>query len=249
MLGAPQGNGEVRAMTSSGKNPVREFFSAVAGDAFLFSAALFALAMAAGGAIMSLRGLFGPDGPVGVLGLVVSGTSSLLGLAAVVAGAVIAWKLHGHDFGGAAIPGIVLGIVLAAITMGVGFFALAGIGTGISALSGSEFAGLIFLVVAAVVGTLVIVVRLDVDAVRDMAPARSEHRRLDTLRLVATAVLVVYSVGVAVAVYLNPGSEVGEAILFAIMAGAQAGLVTAFADMWVRRDERKQTDTTAAISA
>ncbi len=130
-------------MTSSGTSPVRDFFSAVAGDAFLFSAALFALVMAAGGAIMSLGGSVGPDGPVGVLGQVVSVTSSLLGLVSVVAGAVIAWKLHGRDFGGATIPGIVLGIVLAAITMGVGFFALAGIGMGISALSGSEFAGLI----------------------------------------------------------------------------------------------------------
>ncbi len=58
-----------------------------------------------------------------------------------------------------------------------------------------------------------------------------------------------YVIGVGVAMFMNPGSEVVDAALFAIMAGAQAGLVTAFADMWVRRDERKQTDTAAAISA
>jgi len=236
-------------MTASGSSPVRDFFSAVAGDAFLFSAALFALVMAAGAAIMSLGGLFGPDGPVGVLGLVISGTSSLLGLVSVVAGAVIAWKLHGRDFGGATIPGIVLGIVAAAITMGVGFFALAGIGMGLSAVSGSEFAGLVVVVGAATVAALVIIVSLDVDAVRDMGPERSEHRRLDTLRFIATGVLVVYVIGVAVATYMSPGSDVIDAALFAIMAGAQAGLVTAFADMWVRRDERRQADTTTAISA
>ena len=40
-------------------------------------------------------------------------------------------------------------------------------------------------------------------------------------------------------------------LAYAALAGMppEAGLVTAFADMWVRRDERKQADTTAAISA
>ena len=186
---------------------------------------------------------------MGVLGQVVSVTSSLLALASVVAGAVIAWKLHGRDFGGATIPGIVLGIVLAVVTMGVGFFALAGIGVGVSALSGLEFAGLIVVVVVAVIAAMIIIVSLDVDAVRDMGPERNEHRRLDTLRLIATGVLAVYVIGVAVAMFMSPGSDFVDAALFAILAGAQAGLVTAFADMWVRRDERKQADTTAAISA
>ena len=87
-----------------------------------------------------------------------------------------------------------------------------------------------------------IVVSLDVDAVRDIGPARNEHRRLDIAAFVATGVLAVYAVGVAVAMYMNPGSEVVDATPFAIIAGAQAGLVTAFADMWVRREERRQLD-------
>ncbi len=236
-------------MTSSGVNPVKGFFSAVAGDAFLFASALFAIDMALFGTIAWLGGLTGPGGPVGIVGLVVSGTSSLLGLVSVVAGAVIAWKLHGREFGGAAIPGIVLGILLAAIAMGVGFFALAGIGMGISAVSGSEFAGLIVVVAAALIATMIIIVSLDIDAVRDMGAERNEHRRLDTLRFIATGVLAVYVIGVAAAMFMSPGSDFIDAALFAIMAGAQAGLVTAFADMWVRRDERKQADTTAAISA
>ena len=97
-------------MTSSGRIRVRDFFTAVAGDAFLFAAALFALVMAAGGSIMSLGGLIGPGGPVGRLGAAVSVAAELARLAAAVAGPVVAWRLHGRDFGGATIPGIVLGI-------------------------------------------------------------------------------------------------------------------------------------------
>ena len=100
-----------------------------------------------------------------------------------------------------------------------------------------------------VVATLVIVVRLDVDAIRDLDPERGQHQRLDIARLAATGVLVVFAFGVAIAVYLNPGTEVGEAILFAILAGVQAGLVTAVADYWVRRDERKHVESGAAIGA
>lgn len=236
-------------MTSSDKAPEKGFFSAVAGDAFLFTAALFALDIVLVGAIMSLGGLISPNGPVGVLGMVVSGTGSLLGVVAVIAGPIIAWRLHGRDFGNTAIAGIAIGIVAGAVLMGGGFLVLAGVAQGIGALTGNEFVGLGVLVATLVVAFLVVVVRMDVDAVRDLSPERSTHRRIDTLRLSATAVLVVYAIGVAVLVVLNPGSEIGEAILFAILAGANAGLVTAFADMWVRRAERKHTDAGAPAGA
>jgi hypothetical protein len=236
-------------MTSSETTPARRFFTAVSGDAFLFAAALFALVMAVVGAIMSLGGLIGSDGPVGVLGVVLSGTGSLLGIAAVVAGPVVAWRLHGRDFSSTSIAGIILGIVVSGVLFAAGFFAVVGVATGIGALAGNEFVGLGVAAAILVVGFLVVVVRLDIDAARDMAPERNAHRRLDVLRFVATGVLAVYAIGVVVAVLMNPGSEVGEAIAFAILAGVQAGLVTAVADYWVRREERKQIDTGAAISA
>ena len=121
---------------------------------------------------------------------------------------------------------------------------------GIGAVTGSEFAGLI---VAVAVAVVVVAGRSSCASTSTRCatwiPSATSTGGSTSLRLVATGVLAVYTIGVAVAVYLNPGSEVGEAILFAIMAGAQAGLVTAFADCWVRRDERKQIDTGAAISA
>lgn len=236
-------------MASSEMAPKNKFFTAVAGDAFLFSAALFAVVMALVGAIMSVAGVIGPDGPIGVLGQVLSGTGSLLGIAAVIAGPVVAWKLHGRDFSSTSIAGIALGIVVSGFLFAAGFFSLVGAAMGIGALAGNEFVGLGVALTVLVVGFLVIVVRLDIDAARDMTPSRNEHRRLDVLRFVATGVLAVYAVGVVVAAFMNPGSEVGEAIPFAIIAGIQAGLVTAIADYWVRRAERKQIDAGAAISA
>lgn len=236
-------------MTSSDKAPAKGFFSAVAGDAFLFTAALFALVTALVGGIMSFGGMVGPDGPVGALGAVVSATGSFLMVVCVVAGPVVAWRLHGRDFSNNSIAGIAVGVVVSAVAVVGGSFALTGIAMGIGALTGNEFGGLIVVLAVLVVAALVIIVRLDIDAVRDMSPERNEHRRLDILRLASTGVLALFTAGIVVAVVMNPGGEIGEAVPFAIIAGALAGFVTAVADMWVRRAERKQMDAGAAVSA
>jgi|GEM_PF-1261474 len=236
-------------MKSSQRAPLRRFFTTIAGDAFLFSAALFAICMGLSGAVVMLvPGLFGPEGPVGVLGAIISGTSSLLGLASMVTGAVVAWRLHGRDFSGAAFAGIALGIVLAFVAGAAVFLAFVGVAMALGAVVG-EIPGLIVALAILAVALLVIMVRLDVDAVRDLAPGRSVHRRVDILRLTATGVLVAFAVAVALAVRMQPNSEVGEAILFAVMAGAFSGMVTAFADAWVRRAQAKHADANAIAGA
>lgn len=63
-----------------------------------------------------------------------------------------------------------------------------------------------------------------VDAVRDLAPARRAHVRLDVVRLVAAAIL---AVGVAAIVRIqttNPATEAGDAGVFALAGGAVAGV-------------------------
>lgn len=235
-------------MTSSEVTPKRKFFTTVAGDACLFAAALYALAMALTGGIQSVLGLTGPNGPVGVWGAVISGTGSLLGIAGLIVGSVIAWKLHGRGFGSTSIGGIVIGAVGGVIGVVIAAFAFTGIAMGVGAVTGTV-PGLIAAVAVLAILFLIVVVRLDVDAVRDMNPERNEHRRLDVLRLASTGVLAVFTVGVIAAVSLQPTGEFGEAIPFVILAGAFAGLVTAIADAWVRREESKLIDTGAAISA
>jgi hypothetical protein len=236
-------------MTSSDRVPGGRFFSAVAGDAFLLSAAMFSLVMAVAGGIMYLGGLIGPDGPVGAVGQVVSATSSLLGLVAIVGGPVVAWRLHGRDFSSAMIAGVALGVVATAGAVVAIAVLLPLTVSGIARLIGSQISAMFIALGVLAVSALIVIVRLDFDAVRDMAPSRNEHRRIDVVRLAATAVLVGYSIGVAALVATNPASEIGEAIPFTIIAGSIAGLVTAVTDMWVRRDERKQIDAGAAVGA
>ncbi|NMM33391.1 MAG: hypothetical protein HHJ13_05230, partial [Phycicoccus sp.] len=53
----------------------------------------------------------------------------------------------------------------------------------------------------------------------DLSPSRREHPRLDVVRLISVAVLVVFAIGVWIWTARHPGDESGEAILFAMMAG------------------------------
>ncbi len=235
-------------MPREGTARKQRFFTQVAGDAFLFSAALFAIPMGLIGLVVWLvPGLSGPEGPAGVAGAVVSGLSSILGIAGVVAGAVIAWKMHGRDFSSTSIAGIALGVVLGSIATGVAIFGFIGIAMLIGRLIG-EVPGLIFAVAILAIVCIVAIIRLDSDAIRDMASERSEHRRLDALRLSATAVLIVLAGVVATLVTRYPTQEYGEAILFAIMAGAQAAIITAIADWWVRRTEARLHEEGSALT-
>ena len=228
----------------------RRFLTTIAGDAFLFTTAMTGLVMTAFGLIsLAVPGVTGPEGPTVGLGAVVAGLTNLFGLAAMVGGPVVAWKQHGRDFSSVALAGLALGIVASGVIGGAGVFALIGAAMGIGTLSGNEFVGLGVVFGVLVIALLAIVVALDVDAVRDMARERSEHRRLDTLRLVATGVLAAFIAGVIAMVIRQPGGEFGEAIVFAIGAGAGAGIAVGVADAWVRRAARGQTDTGARAGA
>jgi hypothetical protein len=71
---------------------------------------------------------------------------------------------------------------------------------------------------------VVLVIWLVAWAIQDLAHDRRVHVRIDVARLVSTAVLVVFSVGVALWIADHPGDESGEAMIFAMVAGLAGAL-------------------------
>lgn len=237
-------------MTTSEAATQRRLFTSLAGDACLITAAIYAAGMLIFGVVMTfVPGLSGPQGPTDVLGGLIAGLGNLIGFAALVVGPGIAWRLHGREFSNNMIAGVILGGLLAFILMAVGALALTGVAIGLGKLTGWEFAGLIVVAGALLAAFLVMVFRLDLDAMKDMNPEASEHLTLDRARMLATLVIAVFLVGVALVIWLRPGTEFGEAVLFALGAGAFGGIVAAFTDAWVRREERKQAETGTPIGA
>ena len=110
-----------------------------------------------------------------------------------------------------------------------------------SVMGGGEFAPLIALgVLGGIVFAAGVVFAL-IDAVQGLRRTDRARSRLDVGRIVAAAVVVVFVVGVLAATLLNPGSEIAEAYLFALLAGVVGGLFVAatdLADTWLTQHAR-----------
>ena len=174
-------------------------------------------------------------GPSGNKAATLIGDSALLAAvtvfaapASLVIGPAAAWWLHGRRFDKRAALAGGIGLVSAIVMVFALYFAVVGIGSAVGPVGGSEFG--LGIALFAVVGAafLAVLIALDVDAVRDLSPARRAHVRLDVVRLVATAIIVVVTPIVFAVQTANPGSEVGDIGPFALMA-ATIGAVT----MWI----------------
>lgn len=152
----------------------------------------------------------------------------VLGPLAVVAGPGAAWLFHGRRIDKTAAISWLLGAVVSFIAVGAIYFMLVALMTAVGPIGGSEFA--LPIIVLAVAGIVFVsaLIALDVDALRDLGPERRAHTRLDVARLIVTAVFAVALVAITLVQRANPASEVGDAGVFALMAGAM-GAIT----MWV----------------
>jgi len=139
-------------------------------------------------------------------------------LGGFVVGPLVAWILHGRRVGLRATLGAVAGYAAAGVTIGV-LAVLTVVGAGV-----------------AVLASVVALVWLDVDAARDLSPARRRHVRLDIARLVATATIVASSVGLTAM-----GEAGGErpAVLFLLGAAVVGAVVVTVADAVTRSSERR----------
>ena len=140
---------------------------------------------------------------------------------ALLVGPGAAWVLHERRLDRTAVIGIVVGIVAVGACLVVAALVLDLIGP----VGGSEFT--VPAAALAVAGTafLVLLVALDVAAVRDLMPARRVRTRLDIARLVSTSVIAVFVSVMSLLQVTRPNGGFGDAGVFALGAGA-VGAVT-----------------------
>ncbi|HZW45422.1 MAG TPA: hypothetical protein VFF32_13735 [Dermatophilaceae bacterium] len=170
--------------------------------------------------------------------------SALFSLAVVIVGPLVAWRLHGRRLTcmavlGAVVGGFVLGNVVGMLAMLV----LVPLVWLVTSVSGSEIAGLIVVVVLVGGAFVALLVWLVVDGVGDLSPSRREHPRLDVVRFISVAVLVVFAIAVGIWTARNPGGETGEAILFAMMAGVGAAMIVTGAEAATSLAAQRKSDT------
>jgi hypothetical protein len=158
--------------------------------------------------------------------------ASIAGDAALIAAALVfmapintivallaTWYLHGRRADRLALRAGAIGIISGLVSVGVLYGLLFGLGQLIGPIGGSAQAGgiILFVLVAAVF--LAAAVGLDLAAVKDLTGNRQDVR-IDAVRLVATAVIVLGTVAVVLIQRANPGSEIADAGPFALMSAA-----------------------------
>lgn len=208
---------------------------ALAGDALLITAAAFGVVTGATALVLA------PDLEPAAGMEWASVVSAVLSLATAVAGPIVAWLLHGRHLTWIAVLGGVLGGALAGVLVMAATVAAMLFGLMASLFTDSEFAGPLILLALLAAAFVALVGWLVLDAVRDLAPSRRAHPRIDVVRLVSAVVLVIFAVGVAVWTASHPGDESGEALIIAMVAGVFGLLAVAGADTLTMLMERRRT--------
>lgn len=165
----------------------------------------------------------------------------IAGPLSLIIGPTAAWLLHGRRLSRAAAIGGAIGVVTGIAGVGGLFLVLLAIGSAIGPIGGSEFTYPIVLLSAAGAVFLVGLVALDIDAVRDLARTRRNHIRVDIARLVSTLVLALAVTAITVIQATNPATEIGDAGVFALAAGAVGAITMLVGGMIHARLESRVT--------
>ena len=185
---------------SSSTSPEKHNAATMVGDACLFTAAAFC--------------------PLAVVGAPL----------ALIIGPAAAWLLHNRRLNRAAVISGGVGLVIGIILVGGLLTTAPLLARAIEPPGASEFAVPVALLAAAGGVFLAVVVALDLQAIRDLLPARRQHARLDIARLVSTGVIALF-VAIVSAIQLgNPATEIGEAGIFALGAAAVGAVTMAVAN-------------------
>jgi hypothetical protein len=211
------------------------------GDGYMFTAAAFAVAL---GLVVGLFALMGSPGSSTFFAL----TNAVVMFAGGVFGIVVTWLLHDHRITWVAVAGGIAGS--AAISVVIPLVAATSflIGLPLGLFTTWEFAGPVALLVILCAGSVALIAWLLVDATRDLARSRREHVRLDLARIAAGAVLVILAAVTAIET-ARLGGETGEAVIFAMAAGAAGALAMAGAAVATRLAARQRGTRAPAVGA
>lgn len=194
----------------------------LAGDALLLTAATFA---AVTGLLALAVGAGPTDGNRWVEGL-----SAVFSLGSVIAGPIIAWRLHGRRITRPALLGGVLGVPGGALLTGPFLGLFAGLGMLVSLVTGSEVAGPATVLGLAGLGLAFLTGWLVRDGVRDLARER-KHLALDRARIAAAAALLVVVAGSLLWAALTPDVESVELVAFAALGGLSGAAIVIGAEV------------------
>lgn len=193
-------------------------------DAFLYTGALFLVTQGVPAIAATLARIDPNSTPgwmqaIGPLSMIVS----------LAVGALLAWRMHGHEIHGASWLGMIAGTVLGGPLLIAAFFALFMLGrfipNPVPSVEGPW--GLVAVVTVAVVAFLIVPI---VDAMRDFATDRRVHVRLDWMRLAAFAVAAALVAWTTV-LGLQTGSELAEAGMFMVPVAAASACAVLGADL------------------
>lgn len=144
---------------------------------------------------------------------------------ALLIGPGAVWVLHDRRLDRTAVIGGLIGIVVGIVAVGACLVVAALVFDLLGPVGGSESTVPAAALAVVATGFLVLLVALDVAAVRDLMPSRRVSTRLDIARLVSTAVIVVFVSVMGFLQVTRPNGEYGDAGVFALGAGA-VGAVT-----------------------
>ncbi len=207
--------------------------AALVGDAGLLTAGSFGLFTGMALVVFRLGGL----SPLGTSAtdtktLLLMLSVALLSSAGVFVGPASAWVLHGRHLDGRAIVAALAGYPIGAFVLVAFVTLLSLLASWVASLfTISEVAGPVAVLVLAVLGSVAVVVWLDVDALRDLGPKRRHHLTLDFARLAATIAVMVFGVVVLFLVRTGPENVAG---VFMLAAGAYGSAMVAATAVVIR---------------
>ena len=185
---------------SSSTSPEKQNVATMVGDACLFTAAAFC--------------------PLAIVGRPL----------ALIIGPAVAWLLHNRRPDRPAMISGGIGLVIGIILVGGSLMTAPILVRAIEPPGVSEFAVPVAFLAAVGAVFLAVVVALDIQAIRDLLPARRQHVRFGVARLVSTGIIALFAAIVSAIQLANPASEVGEAGIFALGAGAVGAVTMAVAN-------------------
>lgn len=225
-------------MTSEQSGARRERFE-LAGDAALITAATLAVLTSI--VLLMSAGVGDREVPVAIQ--IASAAAVLFG---GIAGPVIAWLMHRRRISVPAVVGALVGGPVAGVVFGVFVAFSTVLGWAISPISDAEYAGPLAAASVVAAAFVALVVWLAIDAVRDCAQDRREHRSLDIVRMLSTLIITLYSSVIVVLAFGKPGGEIIEAIAFMLMGAVNGASVVTIADVATRLTAGKPDEVTAS---